>query len=157
MRCLIRNIRALFALLILGSCINALAEPYTPPIGSPERVAIANAVRASLAQLGGEFAEDARRGAKFVIGTLKIEGRYAFFEGGGGQEINGRMAYGPIDIVAFLGKGSSGWKVLNLQARGDVPDAAEVAQLRASLPSDYPLSIVNKFWRDLLRGEGQSD
>jgi|HubBroStandDraft_6_1064221.scaffolds.fasta_scaffold12093_9 hypothetical protein len=156
MRCLIRNIRALFALLILGSCINALAEPYTPPIGSPERVAIANAVRASLAQLGGEFAEDARRGAKFVIGTLKIEGRYAFFEGGG-QEINGRMAYGPIDIVAFLGKGSSGWKVLNLQARGDVPDAAEVAQLRASLPSDYPLSIVDKFWRDLLRGEGQSD
>ena len=83
MRFLIRNIRALFALLILGSCINALAEPYTPPIGSPERVAIANAVR--------------------------------------------------------------------------VPDAAEVGQLRASLPSDYPLSIVNKFWRDLLRGEGKSD
>jgi hypothetical protein len=67
------------------------------------------------------------------------------------------MAYGPIDIVAFLGKGSAGWKVFNLQARGDVPDGAEVAQLRASLPSDYPLSIVNKFWRDLLRGEGKSD
>ena len=54
MRCLIRNVQALFALLILGGCINALAEPYTPPIGSPERIAIANAVRASLAQLGGE-------------------------------------------------------------------------------------------------------
>gem|GEM_PF-6861387 len=53
MRCLIRNVQALFALLMLGGCINALAEPYTPPIGSPERVAIANAVRASLAQLGG--------------------------------------------------------------------------------------------------------
>src|SRR5260370_14002261 len=137
MPCLIRYIQALFMLFILGSSVNALAEPYTPPIGSPERVAIANAVRASLAQLGGEFADDARRGAKFVIATLKIEGRYAFFEGGG-QEINGRMAYGPIDIVAFLGKGSSGWKVLNLQARADAPDGAEVAPLPAILPSVSP-------------------
>jgi hypothetical protein len=67
------------------------------------------------------------------------------------------MVFIAIPVVAFLGKGGSGWKVLNLQARGDVPDGAEVAQLRASLPSDYPLSIVNKFWRDLLRGEGKSD
>ena len=29
----------------------------------------------------------------------------------------------------FLEKSSFGWKVLNLQARGDVPDASEVAQL----------------------------
>jgi hypothetical protein len=50
MPCRIRNIHALFALLILGSSLNALAEPYTPTIGSPERVAIANAVRASFAQ-----------------------------------------------------------------------------------------------------------
>jgi hypothetical protein len=156
MPCLIRNTQALVALLILWSSIDALAEPYTPAIGSPERVAIANAVRASIAKLGGEFAEDARRGEKFVIGTLKIEGRYAWFEGGG-QEINGRMTYGPIDIVAFLARRGSGWKVLNLQARGDVPDAAEVAQLRASLPSDYPLNIVNKFWGDLLRGARNSD
>jgi hypothetical protein len=47
--------------------------------------------------------------------------------------------------------------VLNLKARGDVPDAAEVAQLRASLPPDYPLNIVNKFWRDLLIGARRSN
>jgi hypothetical protein len=52
--------------------------------------------------------------------------------------------------VAFLAKGGSGWKVLNLHVRGDVPDAPEVAQLRASLPPDYPLGIMKPFWRDQL-------
>src|ERR1700719_465759 len=144
-----RYVRLLLSLSFCVVCTNSFAEPYTPAVGSPERVAIANAVRASVAQLGGQFEEDARRGAKFVIAVLKIDGRYAFFEGGG-QEVNGEMTYGPVDIVAFLGKGNVGWKVLNLQARGDVPDDAEVAQLRASLPPDFPLNIVNKFWRDLL-------
>jgi hypothetical protein len=153
---LIRNIRPTLALLFFASCTVSSAEPYTPAVGSPERVAIANAVRASVAELGGQFEEDARRGAKFVIAVLKIDGRYAFFEGGG-QEVNGEMTYGPIDIVAFLGKGNTGWKVLNLQARGDVPDESEVAQLRASLPPDYPLNIVNKFWKDLLLGARHSN
>jgi len=152
----IRNLQALLTMLLFVSSHNGSAEPYTPAVGSPERVAIANAVRASVAQLGGQFEEDARRGAKFVIAVLKIDGRYAFFEGGG-QEVNGEMTYGPIDIVAFLGKGNLGWRVLNLQARGDVPDADEVAQLRASLPPDYPLNIVNKFWRDLLIGARHSN
>jgi len=132
------------------------AAPYTPAVGSPERVAIANAVRESVAKLGDEFESDARRGEKFVIGILKIDGRFAFFEGGG-REVNGRMTYGPVDIVAFLEKSGSGWKVLNLQARGDVPDASEVAQLRSSLPSDYPLNIVNEFWRNLLLGSRRSN
>jgi hypothetical protein len=148
---LIRDFRTILTLLFFAGCTSSFAEPYTPAVGSPERVAIANAVRASVAQLGGQFAEDARRGEKFVISVLKIDGRYAFFEGGG-QELNGEMTYGPVDIVAFLAKGNLGWRVLNLQARGDVPDADEVAQLRASLPRDYPLNIVNKFWRDLLLG-----
>ena len=152
----IRNIRSILTLLSFVVCTNSFAEPYTPVVGSPERVAIANAVRASVAHLGGQFEKDARRGAKFVISVLKIDGRYAFFEGGG-QEVNGEMTYGPIDIVAFLGKGSLGWRVLNLQARGDVPDEAEVAELRASLPPDYPLGIVNKFWRDLLLGARHSN
>jgi hypothetical protein len=151
----IRYIHALLLLLSVSSQA-AFADSYTPAVGSPERVAIANAVRASVAQLGGQFEEDARRGAKFVIAVLKVDGRYAFFEGGG-QEVNGEMTYGPIDIVAFLGKGNLGWRVLNLQARGDVPDTAEVAQLRASLPPDYPLNIVNKFWRDLLIGARRSN
>jgi hypothetical protein len=153
---LIRIYRAILTLLFFAGCTNSFAQPYTPAVGSPERVAIADAVRASVAQLGGQFAEDARRGEKFVIAVLKVEGRYAFFEGGG-QEVNGEMTYGPVDIVAFLGKGNSGWRVLNLQARGDVPDADEVAQLRASLPRDYPLNIVNKFWRDLLLGAHRSN
>jgi hypothetical protein len=151
MPCLIRDFRTILTLLFFAGCTNSFAEPYTPAVGSPERVAVANAVRASVAQLGGQFAEDARRGEKFVISVLKIDGRYAFFEGGG-QEVNGEMTYGPVDIVAFLAQGNLGWRVLNLQARGDVPDANEVAQLRASLPGDYPLNIVNKFWRDLLLG-----
>jgi hypothetical protein len=149
------NIRAIIIFLSFLGCSQSFAEPYTPAVGSPERVAIANAVRASVARLGGQFEEDARRGAKFVISVLKIDGPYAFFEGGG-QEVNGEMTYGPIDIVAFLAKGNLGWKVLNLQARGDVPDDAEVAQLRASLPPNFPLIIVNKFWRDLLLGARHS-
>ena len=146
----------LLILLVFLGCTKSFAEPYTPAVRSPERVAIASAVRASVAQLGDQFEKDARRGAKFVIAVLKIEGRYAFFEGGG-QEVNGEMTYGPVDIVAFLVKGNLGWKVLNLQARGDVPDNSEVAQLRASLPPDYPVNIANKFWRDLLLGVHHSD
>jgi hypothetical protein len=150
------NFCSLLIFLFFLGCTKSFAEPYTPAVGSPERVAIANAVRASVARLGDQFEKDARRGAKFVIAVLKVEGRYAFFEGGG-QEVNGEMTYGPVDIVAFLAKGNLGWKVLNLQARGDVPDNSEVAQLRASLPPDYPLNIANKFWRDLLLGVHHSD
>jgi hypothetical protein len=65
-------IRLLLSFLFCMVCTNSFAEPYTPAVGSPERVAIANAVRASVAQLGGQFEEDARRGAKFVIAVLKI-------------------------------------------------------------------------------------
>jgi hypothetical protein len=151
----IRKTRALLSLFFFLGGTASFAESYTPTVGSPERVAIANAVRASVGQLGGQFAEDARRGAKFVIAVLKIDGHYAFFEGGG-QEVNGEMTYGPVDIVAFLAKRNLGWRVLNLQARGDVPDDAEVAQLRASLPADYPVNIANKFWRDLLLGARRS-
>jgi hypothetical protein len=68
-----RPIRLLLSLSFCMVCNNSFAEPYTPAVGSPERVAIANAVRASVAQLGGQFEEDARRGAKFVIAVLKIE------------------------------------------------------------------------------------
>jgi hypothetical protein len=152
----IQNIRTILSILIFAGCTKSFAEPHTPAVGSPERVAIADAVRASVAQLGGQFEEDARRGEKFVIAILKVDGRYAFFEGGG-QEVNGEMTYGPVDIVAFLARGNLGWRVLNLQARGDVPDHEEVAQLRASLPPDYPLNIVNKFWRDLLLGVHHSE
>src|ERR1700733_559188 len=123
----IRNIHALLSLLLFVSSQAAVADSYTASVGSPERVAIANAVRASVAQLGGQFAEDARRGEKFVIAVLKIDGRYAFFEGGG-QEVDGEMTYGPVDIVAFLAKGNLGWRVLNLQARGDLPSHAAVHQ-----------------------------
>jgi hypothetical protein len=152
----IQNIRTILSILIFVGCTKSFAAPHTPAVGSPERVAIADAVRASVAQLGGQFAEDARRGEKFVIAVLKVDSRYAFFEGGG-QEVNGEMTYGPVDIVAFLARGNLGWKVLNLQARGDVPDQEEVAQLRASLPRDYPLNIVNKFWQDLLLGIHHSE
>ncbi len=146
-----RKIGAILALIVVALSSDLYGKPYTPAIGSPERVAIANAVRASVAQLGGQFEEDARRGEKFVIDVLNVEGQYAFFEGGG-QEKNGEMTYGPIDIVAFLEREGLAWRVLNLQARGDVPDDSEVAQLRSSLPSDYPVYIANKFWRDLLLG-----
>src|ERR1700722_4650775 len=89
-----RQIRAILSLLFALGCTTSFAESYTPAVGSPERVAIANAVRASVGRLGGQFEEDARRGAKFVIAVLKIDGQYAFFEGGG-QEVNGEMTYGP--------------------------------------------------------------
>jgi hypothetical protein len=46
---LIPNFRAILTLLFFAGCTNSFAEPYTPTVGSPERVAIANAVRASVA------------------------------------------------------------------------------------------------------------
>jgi hypothetical protein len=62
------NFCLLLILLVFLGCTKSFAEPYTPAVGSPERVAIANAVRASVAQLGDQFEKDARRGAKFRSG-----------------------------------------------------------------------------------------
>src|ERR1700722_20758175 len=95
------NFSALLILLVFLGCAKSSAEPYTPAVGSPERVAIANAVRASGAQLGDQFEKDARRGAKFVIAVLKVEGRYAFFDAGG-QAVNGEWRYGPVALAALL-------------------------------------------------------
>jgi hypothetical protein len=52
---LIRDFRTILTLLFFAGFTNSFAEPYTPAVGSPERVAIANAVRASVAQLGGQL------------------------------------------------------------------------------------------------------
>jgi hypothetical protein len=142
--------------MLVASAFTLWATPYTPAIGSSERTAIANAVRADLATLLGDVARDARRGAKFVIGTVQVEGRYAFFEGRG-QEINGRRTYGSVDIVAFLEKSGSDWSVLNLLVHDNVPNASQIAEVRTSLPPDYPLSIVTQFWRDQLAGFGHSN
>jgi hypothetical protein len=142
---------ALVVICFISRAERLSAAPHTPSVGSPERVAIANAVRGSVAKLGDEYAEDARRGEKFTIAILRVEGRFAFFEGGG-HEVDGRMTYGPVEIVAFLEGSGSNWRVLNLQVRGDVPDASEVAEIRASLPPDYPLGILNEFWRNQLMG-----
>jgi hypothetical protein len=141
----------LCATLFLSAYANA--APYTPGPGSPERVAIADAVRLAIIR-DGAFADDARHGRKFVIQTLNVEGRYAFFEGAGEELADGQYAYGSTAVIAFLEKTADGWVAFHLECRGDVPSEAEVRQIRAEIPSDWPWDLFPSFWRHLLKTGG---
>lgn len=129
------------------------AAPVTPKPGSADRAAICNAVRAYLAAGSGPAAEDARRGSRFVIDWIKMNGPYAFLDGVG-EEQNGRIAYGDQAVAAWLVKRNGQWTALHVEIRGDVPTPAEAARIRKRLPPDFSFEVMSPFWRDLLSGAG---
>lgn len=142
--------RPLLLLLALAAPHGLSAAPRTPAPGSPERVAIADAMRAYVAP---QATRKLPQKLVFKIEFLRVDGDYAGFGGfpifeDGSDAIPDYMP----DIVycTVLRRDGDRWKVILDLSRTDVPDEAELRQIRARLPKGVPPSVLTDFWRPLL-------
>ena len=144
--------RILLTILLLATVwiSPASGDAVTPVVGSPERKAICDAVRAHV--LTKMAMKQPPMKVVFKIGHLRVDGAWAWFEAIPIQE-NGNFlpdGYLPdIDYVMVLQRVKSGWKVVENQSRGDVPSQEEMRQLMQRLPG-LPLTIMPKVFRDAL-------
>ncbi len=143
-----RNLIAMLGLMTPIVC--AAQEAYTPQPGSAERQAICDAARAHL------FAKYVTRKLPgpivFKIDHLRVQNGYCNFEAvalfkDGGYVAPDYMA--DIGLNFCLGKSGGAWRVIVDLSRSDVPDGAELAGIKRSLPSDFPISLFSPTWRDL--------
>jgi hypothetical protein len=137
-------------LLLATLCATALAEVTTPAAGTPDRKAICDAVREHL--LTKVLEKKPPFKIVFKVGTMRVDAGWAWFEGfpiqENGKEIpDGYLA--PVDYIMVVRRTNAGWKVVEDQSRGDVPAREEVQQMMQRHP-EMPLSIMPKFWRNIL-------
>jgi len=128
----------------------ALGEPITPPVGSPERKAICDAVREHV--LTKVAAKKPPMKVLFKVGYLRVDGAWAWFEGFPVQPNGEPLPDGyllDIDYIMVLQRTKMGWKVVEDQSRGDVPSQDEVRQMMRKLPG-LPLTVMPKVFRDAL-------
>lgn len=91
----------------------------------------------------------------FKVESMKVSGKHAAFEGYTMFK-DGSPAAGEFlaDIVytTFLVKHDDGtWAVIADLSRSDVPDEAELRQIRKNFPPGIPSAILPEFWRQKLR------
>ncbi len=143
---------AFLLLLALGAtCAVAGAAPYIPRAGTGERKAIADGMRRLLAQF-----EDptGRRKIVFKVDYIRVDGKYAAFEGV--PEMQGPTAYddgpGVPDAVLFaiLQRSGSRWDVVGYDQRGDVITVPEMREFYKKLPREVPLELFPDSWQKAL-------
>jgi hypothetical protein len=133
-------------------CAAALfAKPHTPAPGTPERKAICDAMReyvitANKKPLAYTFL--------FKIEFLRVDGDYAGFEGfpvkpDGSPLPDGLL--GDVVYTTFLQNKNGVWKVVSDLSRSDVPNDAELREIRRNFPADIPVSVIPDFWKKHLR------
>ncbi len=142
----------IFASLVASAALllAAHAAPRTPAVGSPERVAICDTLRAYLVKKVAT--RPLPQPVVFQIQNLRIDGGYAFFEGFPKFKNGGDVSeYLPdIDYAFILQQSGKEWRVKEDLSRSDVPSDEEAAQLRKALV-DVPTSILPEFWRNTLK------
>jgi hypothetical protein len=129
------------------------ASALTPPPDSPERQAICDGMHRYV--LATERPANLPQPIVFQVEYLKTTGGYAAFQGFA-QFQDGSRAAGVVlpDVVytTFLQRGKDGqWSVIADLTRTDVPDDAELRQIRKRFPKRIPTAIIPEFWRDKLR------
>jgi hypothetical protein len=138
---------SLTALLILP--VAALAAPHTPAPGSPERKAICDSLRTWFIRTFHRH--DPSKPILFKIDILRVDGDFAWFEGipvnADGSFVNDLP---DIGYTMILKKKANAWVVVCDLSRSDVPSEEEVVQIRKTIPTDMPSSIIPDFWRKLL-------
>ena len=144
-----RHLLTILLLTALWIC-TAGAEPFTPAPGSPERKAICDAVREHVVTKVAQRRLPMK--VVFQVGTLRVEGAWAWFEGfpvqaNGNPYPDGYLP--PIDYNMVLQRSKSGWRVVEDQSRGDVPSQEEVREMMARHPN-LPLILMPKLWRTAL-------
>ena len=140
----------LVILLALACGAPLCAAPHTPKVGSPERTAIADAMRAYAAE---HAVRPLPHKLVFKIEFLRVDGDYAGFEGfpifaDGSDAIPEYMP----DVVycTFLKKMDGQWQVLADLSRTDVPDETELRQIKSRFPAEIPASVMPDYWRRFL-------
>ena len=140
-------------LLLAFACSGAIGAPAPTAPDSPERQAICDGMRRYV--LAIERPANLPQPIVFKVEYLKTTGDYAAFQGFA-QFQDGSRAAGVVlpDVVytTFLQRGKDGqWSVIADLTRTDVPDAAELRQIRKRFPKRIPTAIIPEFWRDKLR------
>jgi len=139
-----------FTALLISWNFSLLAAPRTPAVGSPERVAICDALRAYLSKKVAT--RPLPQPVVFQIDHLRIDGSYAWFEGFPKFKNGGEVSeYLPdIDYNFVLQQSGKQWQVKEDLSRSDVPSDEEVVLLRKAL-TGVPTSIMPDFWRTTLK------
>jgi hypothetical protein len=132
----------------------AAQTPHTPKAGSAERRAICDAARAFLVSkyASGTLPQP----IVFKIDHLLVKDRFCNMEAVPLFKDGSNLAPKYVADIAFnfcLGRNGNSWRVLTDLSRSDVPQAAEIAQIRSRLPPEFPLSVLSPAWRKLLSGE----
>ena len=146
-----------FCLIVLCGTAAAMAqaEPamHTPKPGSPERQAICDAVRSFI--LPKYATGTLPQPIVFRIDRISVQDPYCYFAA---IPLFKDGSYIPPNYIAdiaydlCLRKTSGRWTVIVDLSRSDVPDAAEVQEIKRRLPRDFPLSLFSPTWRNLLGG-----
>lgn len=127
------------------------AAPYTPKVGSPERLAICDALRLHVA--GAIANSRLPKKIVFKIEDLNVDGDFAFF---GGFPIfeDGTGAipdFLPDMFYCFLlRKKGNAWNVIADFSGSDVPEPAWWRTMRQTFPAGVPAAIFPEFYREHL-------
>ena len=137
------------AALALALSADAGASPYTTPkVGSPERVAICDALRAYVQK---EVAvRKLPKKIVFKVEWLRVSGDFAFFMGFPIFEDGGSPYTDYLPDMAYyylLQRKASGWQVIADFSGTDVPGPEWWAKMKRSLPAGVPACILDDFHR----------
>jgi hypothetical protein len=125
---------------------------YTPKPGSPERVAICDALRVYVEKQ--HAIAPLKKKIVFKIDRITVNGNYAFFDGVPIYADGSAALYDSLPDMAYvflLGKVSGRWAVLADFCGTDVPHEAWWMEIRQRLPADLPKSILPDFYRGHLQ------
>ena len=128
------------------------ANPHTPEPGSRERIAICDAARAFVLS---RYASNQAlpQAIVFKIEHLSVQEPYCNFEAIPLFKDGSNISTEYMEDIAFnfcLKKTAGRWDVILDLSRTDVPDAAELRTIKSNFPGDFPLSLMDDTWRQLL-------
>lgn len=131
---------------------SADGDTFTPKPGSPERVAICDALRVYVEKQ--HAVAPLKKKIVFKIDRILVNGDYAFFDGVPIYADGSAALYDGLPDMAYvflLRKVSGRWTVLADFCGTDVPGEEWWMNVRRKLPADFPKSILPDFYRGHLQ------
>lgn len=125
---------------------------FTPKPGSPERVAICDALRVYVEKQ--HAMAPPKKKIVFKINRITVNGNYAFFDGVPVYADGSAALYDSLPDMAYvflLRKAAGRWAVLADFCGTDVPEEEWWMKIRRKLPDDFPKSILPDFYRGHLQ------
>lgn len=127
-------------------------DTFTPKPGSPERVAICDALRVYVEKQ--HAVAPLKKKIVFKIDRILVNGDYAFFDGVPIYADGSAALYDSLPDMAYvflLHKASGRWTVLADLCGTDVPGEEWWMNVRRKLPDDFPKTILPDFYRGHLQ------